>query len=60
MDAVIGQNCVDFIRNGFYQREEESRRRDTISFLGELGKRELRGAVYGDEKIELSGALIAN
>ena len=54
LDAVVGQYRVDFVRDGFDERGEEGRSGDAIGFLDKLNEGELRRAVDGDEKVELS------
>ena len=54
LDAVVGQYRVDFVRDGFDERDEEGRSSDAIGFLDKLNEGELRRAVDGDEEVELS------
>ena len=54
LDAVVGQYRVDFVRDGFDERDEEGRSGDAIGFLDQLNEGELRRAVDGDEEVELS------
>ena len=54
LNAVVGENRMDFIRDNFNERDEESRRLDAIGLFDKLREGELRGAVYGHEKIEFS------
>jgi hypothetical protein len=36
MNAVVGQNRMDFIRNGFCERDKESRRCDAVGLFNKL------------------------
>jgi len=60
LNAVVGQYRVDFVWDGFDERDEEGRSSDAIGFLDKLNEGELRRAVDGDEKVELSlGGLLS-
>jgi transposase len=53
-EAVVGQNRVDDIRNGGNKLFEKGGRHRHVRLVEQPYKGELRRAVYGDEKIELS------
>lgn len=54
LDAIVGENGVDFVRNGLQQVFKELPGCFAIGFLDELGDRELVGSVNGDKEIKLS------
>ena len=54
LDAVVGQNCVDFVGNGLEQGDEERTGRFPASLPDQLSDGELAGAVDGDEQVELA------
>lgn len=54
LDAIIRQDGVNTIGNGFQQVLEKLPRRSSISFVDELGDSELAGAVDADEQIQLA------
>ena len=56
-DAGVGQYRVDFVRDGFDERDEEGRSSDAIGFLDQLNEGELRRAVDGDEKESFPSAV---
>ena len=52
--AVVGQDGVDFVGNGFEKGSEEVRGDAPRRLLMQLGEGELRGSVDGHEEIELA------
>ena len=54
LDAIVGQDRVDAVRNGFEQVLQELPRRSSVSLVDQLGDRKLAGAVDADEQVELA------
>jgi hypothetical protein len=54
LDAVVGQHGVDLVGHGFEETAEEVGRDPRRGFLVQLDEGELRGAVDGDEQVELA------
>ena len=54
LDAVIGENHVDRVGDRLDQLVQEGDRSGRIGLRKEPGERDLRGAVDGDEEVELA------
>ena len=54
LDAVVGQNRVDPIRNSLDQRFQERARRAPIRLLLKLGESQLGGSVDSDKEIQFA------
>ena len=54
LNAVIGQNGMNFIGHGGNARDEKGRRRDAVCLLFQLDEGKFAGSVDGDEEIQLS------
>ena len=54
LDAIVGQDRVDAIRHGLQQVFEELPCRPPVSLVDQLGDRELAGAIYADEQVQLA------
>src|SRR5277367_2426934 len=54
LDAVVGENGVDPIRNGRDQRFQKGRGSSHVGTLNQLHESELRGAVDGHKEVKLA------
>ena len=54
LNAVVGQDGMDLVGNGFGQSIEEGRRGHRVGALDDLDEGELRGPVDGDIEVELA------